>query len=171
MADPDRRGAANLYSPRRAPDGEVRVGGRQSPSPEDGARGGERGPAEFHRDENRGDGERASLENDAGAEIERRRRAGNSAVRDRDAEAAPEGVSGVFFRLRDLSGRRPTRRGEDRLPQGLIERLDPRRNFFAEKNFRRKKYFRNRGIIIAPHPRCLYTRSDDSSAKISVGYR
>src|SRR3982750_987010 len=141
MADPDRRGAGNLCSPRRAPDGEVRGGGRQSPSPEDGARGGERSPAEFHRDENRGDGERASLENDAGAEIERRRRAGNSAVRDRDAEAAPEGVSGVFFRLRDLSGRRPTRRGEDRLPQGLIERLVLAGIFSAKKILGEKNIF------------------------------
>src|SRR5215210_3174357 len=108
-----------------AADGAVRVGGRQGPSPEDGARGGERSSAEFHGDEDRRDSQRASLEDDAGAPFERRSRAGNSPVRGGNAQAALEGGARLFFGLRDLPGGRSPRGGQDRLPQGLRIRATP----------------------------------------------
>src|SRR4051812_38004337 len=135
MADADRRGAANLRSSGRAPDGEVRLGRRQSPQAEDGARGGEGSFAEFDRDEDRSHRQRARLENDAGAEIERRGRTGNSPLRDRDAQAVTERVSGFFLGLRDLSGRGSERGSQDRLSQGVIRRADARRIFFSAEKF------------------------------------
>src|SRR5947207_7711917 len=122
MACPDRGSPKDLRAPRRAPDGAIRVGRRQSPPPENGARGGARRSAEFHRDKNRGDCQRPGMANDAGAPLERRRRAGDSSLRGDDAQAPSEGVARVLFRLRDLSGRGSERGGEDRLSQGLTKK-------------------------------------------------
>src|SRR5215210_2133518 len=150
-----------------AADGAVRVGGRQGPSPEDGARGGERSSAEFHGDEDRCDSQRASLEDDAGAPFERRSRAGNSPLRSGNAQAALEGGAGLFFGLRDIPGGRSPRGGQDRLPQSLRIRPTPRKKIpliegkrerpqekkisTLQKIFSEKFFFLKRGIIIAPH--------------------
>src|SRR6266550_858961 len=63
MADPGRGGAEKLRSTRRAPDGALWVGRGQGSPPENVERGGERSSSQLHRDENRGDRERARLEN------------------------------------------------------------------------------------------------------------
>jgi hypothetical protein len=44
-------------------------------------------------------------------------------VRDRDAQAATEGISGVFLGLRDLSRRGSERGSADRLSQGVKDTL------------------------------------------------
>src|SRR5438874_10810290 len=124
------------------------------------------------------------MANDAGAPLERRRRAGDSSLRGDDAQAPSEGVARVLFGLRDLSGRGSERGGEDRLSQGLtkkpirdlgscfIRQFTPtpkkEKPCRSENFFLAKKNFRTVGIIIAQYRRRLYTRSDESSAKISV---
>src|SRR3954468_6944019 len=120
MARPDRSRPEKLRPPRRAPDGALWLGGRQSPPPENGARGRSRSAAEFHRDQNRGDRQRPRVAHDAGAPLERGRRVGDSTLRGRDAQAASEGDARLLLGLRDLRGRRPARGGENRLPQSLI---------------------------------------------------
>ena len=75
--------------------------------------------AQRDRDENRRDGERARLADDARAAEQRGRRAGNSAHGGGDAAFAPARSAGVFLRLRDLHGGGSARGGEDLLPQGV----------------------------------------------------
>ena len=70
--------AERVRRARRAADGALRLGRRQGPPPEDGARGGARRAPELHRDEDRRHRERARLAHDARAALERGRRAGDS---------------------------------------------------------------------------------------------
>src|SRR3982751_3403927 len=119
MARADRSRPEKLRAPRRAPDGALWLGGRQSPPPENGERGRSRSAAEFHRDQNRGHRQRPRVAHDAGAPLERGRRPGDSTLRGRDAQAASEGDARLLLGLRDLRGRRPARGGENRLPQSL----------------------------------------------------
>src|SRR6266446_9168771 len=119
MAGPGRGGAEKLRSTRRAPDGALWVGRGQGSPPENVERGGERSSSQLHRDENRGDRERASLENDAGASRERRSRAGDPPLRHRHAQTSLERDSGLLLGLRALSGGRSARGGADHLPQSL----------------------------------------------------
>src|SRR4029077_1544026 len=119
MAGPSRGGAEKLRSTRRAPDGALWVGCGQGSPPENVERGGERGSPQLHRDENRGDRERASLENDAGASGERRGRAGDPPLRHRHAQASLERDSRLLFGLRAVSGGGSARGGADHLPQSL----------------------------------------------------
>src|SRR6266446_740412 len=122
MAGPGRGGAEKLRSTRRAPDGALWVGRGQGSPPENVERGGERRSSQLHRDENRGDRERASLENDAGASRERRSRAGDPPLRHRHAQTSLERDPGLLLGLRALSGRGSARGGADHLPQSLSKK-------------------------------------------------
>ena len=70
VARADGGGAEALRGARRAADGPVRMGGRQGPSPENGARGGAVRASQCDRDEDRGHGERARVAHDARATVE-----------------------------------------------------------------------------------------------------
>src|SRR6266436_7248261 len=131
MAGPGRGGAEKLRSTRRTPDGALWVGRGQGSPPENVERGGERSSSQLHRDENRGDRERASLENDAGASRERRSRAGDPPLRHRHAQASLERDSGLLLGLRALSGGRSARGGADHLPQSLSKKKKANRRLPA----------------------------------------
>src|ERR1700738_3920191 len=126
-------------------------------------RGGERSPSKLHRDEDRSDGERQGMEDDAGAPIERRGGAGDPPLRGGDDQDAIPREPGLLFRFRDLSGRRSTRGGADRLPQSVttpgeknprarkkIRRTWKKSRKAGKKILSREIFFLKRGIIIAP---------------------
>src|ERR1700694_6341059 len=101
------------------------MGRRQGSPAEDFPRGGEGRSSQFHRDEDRRHRECPSVEDDAGAPIERRSGAGDPPLRSGDHQDALKREPGLLFRFRDLSGRRSPRGGADRLPQSLKNPTTP----------------------------------------------